>query len=150
MIEYIEKVQLKFSHLTSKLGYEVEANQAEVLHSVLLNNADTVKNIQTSFSNLDSIVNGLDAFTKNINLNIGDIAQIMSVIQSRMVSYKLVEKSLLEAYASKDGEDMQDALLGLNAVTAKFDEDIEQLTHIANNNLSENISLLKESNEDIK
>ncbi len=150
MIEHIETVQLKFSHLASKLGYDVEANQAEVLNSVLLENNNTVEKIQNSIEEIDHRIKSLDAFAKDSNLNIGNINQIMFVIHNRMISYKLVENSLLEAFRAKNSEDIQDALIGLNAITIKFAEDIDKLIAIANNKLNENISLLKKSNDNIK
>jgi len=150
MIEHIEKVQLKFSNITSELAYSVESNQAEALHSILLSDSNTVKNIQKSFYKLNSIVNTLDKFTKNVTFEIVDIHEIKSVIIKRMVSYNLVEHSLIEAYESNDQEDIEDALVGLNAVTVKFAQDIDKLKNIAKSKLSKNISLLKKSNESIK
>lgn len=150
MIEHIEHVQLKFSHLTSQLGYEVEANQAEVLNSILLNKSDTVENIHKSFHNLHYLVDSLEAFTKNINHSVADLSGKMSILQKRMISYKAVEDSLLEAFKSKDSEDIQDALIGLNAITIKFAEDIKNLKEISNQKLTDNIEELKESNKNIK
>lgn len=150
MIEHIEKVQLKFSNITSELAYSVELNQAEALHSILLSDSNTIKNIQKSFYKLNYLVNTLDKFTKNITFEIGDIHEIKSVIKKRMVSYNLVERSLIKAYESNNKEDIEDALVGLNAITIKFAQDISKLKNIAKSKLSKNISLLKKSNESIK
>lgn len=148
MIEHIESVQLKFTHLSSQLGYSVESSQAEVLHSILLSDENTIKNIQSSFANLNNLVNILDSFIKDSN--VGDVSEIISIIQKRMVSYKAVENSLLEAYISKDSEDIEDALIGFNAITVKFSEDIKKLHTISNKKLSARISELKDSNKSAK
>ena len=147
MIENFEKKQLKFSYLALKLEHSVEAEQSDILQNIILNNSRLSENIHNSFDALYKQVDTLNRFILKNNVGIVGIDRTMNIIKNRMVAYKLVENSLIEALKTKESEDIEDALIGFNSITIKFSEDISKLIKLSNKNLNENIQQLKESNK---
>jgi len=147
MIENFENKQLKFSYLALKLEHSVEAEQSDILQNIILNNSRLSENIHNSFDALYKQVDTLNRFILKNNVGIVGIDRTMNIIKNRMVAYKLVENSLIEALKTKESEDIEDALIGFNSITIKFSEDISKLIKLSNKNLNENIQQLKESNK---
>lgn len=146
MIEHIEQKQLKLNYLASKLNSDIEINQSNILQAIILKDRDSIKSIHTSFDALYNLVNELDILIQSSDVS--ELMKIIDVIKRRVVGYKAVENSLIEALESKESEDIQDALIGYNAITLKFSEDTNKLTNISNTQLYEDISLLKQSNKE--
>ena len=150
MIDNIEKVHLKFSSLSTKLNHDVEMNQADLLHAIILEDINAIASINRSFNSLYKLVDTLDKFRTTNHIDIEEINKTILVIKKRIIAYKLVQSSLIDAFKSKNKEDIQDALIGFNAITIKFSQDIDKLITISNVKLNDKISLLKESNKDSK
>jgi len=150
LIDNIKNIHLKFSALSTKINHDIEMNQAGLLSSIILQNTNDITSIEHSFDNLYKLVDTLDEFNKNHNTGIKDVDETIIIMKKRMISYRLVQLSLLNAFKSKDEEDILDALTGSNAVTIKFSQEINKLMDISNNQLQEKIKLLKISNENSK
>jgi len=150
MINIIENKHLKFSSLSTTLNHDVEMNQADLLHSIVLDDTNAIVNINNSFNNLYKLVNTLDKFYKDNNININEVEKIISIIKNRIIAYKLVQESLIDAFENKDKEDILDSLIGFNAITIKFSEDINKLISISNVKLNDQMLELKKSNENSK
>lgn len=148
MIDQIENKQLKLSKLTFKLDHEVEKNQSNILQSIILKNTDSVNNIYTSFNKLQETLDNLENFILESKIKVKGIDKAIDVIKRRMVGYRAVEESLIEAIRTKESEDIQDALVGFNAITLKFSDDMNKLIKLADDNLKQNIQMLKNTNND--
>jgi len=150
IIDNIENIHLKFSSLSTKIDHDVEMNQADLLHAIILEDTNNIKNIKHSFNKLYKLIQTLDEFNKNHHTNIKDLDTTIAIMKKRMISFKLVQLSLIEAFESKDKEDILDALTGFNAVTIKFSQEVNKLIAISNVKLKERIEQLKISNDNSK
>ena len=148
MINHIETKQIKLTKLASKLNNDIEINQSNILQSIILKSGNYQNNIHESFDKLKHVVKNLDDFIKTSNIHIDEIDKILITIKTRMIGYKAVEVSLIEALNLKDDIDIQDALIGFNAITIKFEQDINRLVKLSEETLSKNINLLKQTNSD--
>lgn len=146
MIEYIEKNQTKLSYLSNKLNYDIKTNQTDLLQFIALNKPINKDAINRSFEQLNTIALELDEFSKKNTLI--ELNEVIRIIKIRVRAYILVKNSLLSAIESKDTEDINDAIIGFNMVTIKFSEDIDKLLTAANSNLSSNMMMLKQKNDE--
>ncbi len=149
MIDNIEKVHLTFSSLSEKLNHDVEMNQADLLHAIVLDDTNAISSINNSFSNLYKLVNRLENF-KNDKINMKELDETMSIMQRRMIAYKMVQSSLINAFKNQNKEDILDALIGFNAVTIKFSQNIDTLITISTIKIHDKIEQLRLSNENTK
>jgi len=150
IIKHVETKQLKLSHLASSLNHDVERNQADILQAIILKDIYSIQNINNSFDKLQKLVNRVDTFIKSKNINFKEMQDVMNIIKKRMVGYQSVQSSLIEALQTQDEEDIQDALIGFNAITIKFSENIDTLLSLADNRLKEYIVELKQTNDETK
>ena len=146
MILSIEKKQIKLSYFANKLNHDIEMNQANILQSIILNDSFTMQNSQSSLQELANLTHKLEKFVQRSEMKNSSIDEIINKIKRRLVSYKAVQNSLTEAIESKNQEDIQDAVVGFNAITIKFAQDIERLIDLSNEILYINLLELKESN----
>ena len=146
MILSIEKQQIKLSYYANKLNHDIEMNQANILQSIILNDSFTMKNSQSSLQELSNLTLKLEKFIQKSEMKNSSVDEILQKIKRRVVSYKAVQNSLTEAIISQDPDDIQDAVVGFNAITVKFAQDIERLIDLSNEILYVNLLELKESN----
>lgn len=142
MIEHFKINYLSLSSKIASLNYKIEQNQSEMLQSILLKKS-TPKNYSLFIALIDEI-----SFLSKKDLKLdSDFSNKISVIKKRIIAYKLVEESISEAIKSEYPEDLEDALIGYNAVTESFLVDVKELTSKMNLILQERIDELKSSNE---
>lgn len=127
MIDNIENKQLKLSKITSKLNLDVKINQSNILQSIILNDTNSINNIYASFNKLQETLNTLESFTIDNSIEINGIGKTIDIVKRRMIGYKAVEKSLIEAIKTKDVENIEDTILGFNAITYRFSDDTNHL-----------------------
>jgi len=147
MILSIEKKQIKLSYFANKLNHDIEMNQANLLQSIVLDDKFSINNSQSSLKELVKLAYKLEVFVQKSEMKKSSIDDIISKIKRRMISYKAVQASLREAIKSENTEDIQDAVIGFNAITVKFAQDIERLIDLSNEILYTNLLALKESNQ---
>jgi diguanylate cyclase (GGDEF)-like protein len=147
IITSIKQEQIKLSYLANKLNYDVKMNQATILQSIVLKEEIPTIISDTSLENLSKIIKELKTFIQTSNIQSKEIQPIIDRLQTRILSYKSVQDSLTESLASEYEEDVQDAALGLNSITAKFSQDTDNLIDIANTALSSNLADLQKAND---
>ncbi len=147
MIQAIEKEQIKLSYFANKLNHDIEMYQSEILQLIVLNESINTTNINLSFNNLSILIEKLDTFLKKSSLNSTDLDENILIIKKRIISYHAVKDSLIEAIKLNDIEDIQDAVIGFDAITIKFTQNIERLIDISNEILYERLLELKFTNE---
>ena len=147
MLKYLSRDQIKLNYYAHKLNYDIKKNQADILQVTMLeDNFSELQELNT-FASLNESIIKLEEFMKENNVLPKEFLTTLKVIKSRIISYKIVQHSLMEAINSKDTEDIKDALVGFNSITLKFSKDTENLINLANSQLHTNILLLNENNE---
>lgn len=141
VIDSIERTQLKLTHEVSTLSRLVEENQVEVLEYIILNKGDINLRHEKYFTRLQEVVDNLSAINSCKN-----IKKIIAVIQSRIVSFKFVENSLIQALHEENKEDIKDAIIGFNTTAQMFGNDINKLVGLSYKELHREITELKNSN----
>jgi len=150
MLKSIKAEQVKLSYFANKLNHDIEKNQANILQSIVLKNSFSNNNINSSFSNFTNLVHKLENFVTISNISSNEINNIVVKIKTRIISYKAVENSLIEAIKNQNLNDIQDATIGFNSITVRFAEDIKKLIDISNNKLFEQLLQLEYSNNHSK
>lgn len=146
IIHSIEQKQIKLSYLANKLNYDVKMHQANMLQSIILKEKLSKNTIDTSFNNLSNLIQELNSFVEKSNIHSNDINTLIIRLHKRIISYKAVQESLTQSLESEYEIDIQDAVIGLNAITAKFSQDTNDLITISNENLYENLLDLQSTN----
>lgn len=140
----IENFRIYYLNLSSKitdLNYQIKQNQTDMLQSILLHEK-TPENYLTFVSLLDEI----SVLAKKDTKLDSKFSTKIDIVKKRLVAYKSVEKSVLEARKSLDKEDLKDALIGYSLVTASFSIDANELSAQMKEMLQGRITELKDSN----
>ena len=141
IINNVKENYLGLSTKITALNYKIKKNQADMLQAILLKQL-----APENYALFISLVDEISSLSKkDVEINKKFITKI-SIIRKRLLAYKSVEVSIFEAIASKDKEDLEDAIVGYNLVTESFLEDVKELTTQMSTILERRISELKESN----
>jgi len=144
LLTQLDRNQIKLNHYTNQLNYDIKNTQVSLLQEILLNHpiTDETKNfqkIQQHIKKLETYATNKQAFQEYL--------KVLNKIKHRLVSYKLVRKSLVEALASKDTIDIQDAIIGFDSISLKFAEDTQKLTELANAVLYKQLISIQRTNQ---
>ena len=146
MLRYLDRDQIKLSFYSNNLNYSLRKNQTYILNTLLLNKESLVKTKKLDFKEIDKYVKNLDKFLKkhpNLPTSFGSK---LKTIEKRVHAYKSVQISLIEAIQAENRLDVEDALIGYNAIADKFSEDIINLIELGNANQYQQIYLLESEN----
>ena len=123
MLKLMKKEQIKLSYLSNKLNYAVKENQSKIYQSIILKTPLTDESIYTSFKELTDTIQKINAYIKTSKVHPEELSKITNKIRKRIISYKAVQDSLIEAIKSHNDLDIQDATIGLNSITIKFSQE---------------------------
>jgi diguanylate cyclase (GGDEF)-like protein len=146
VIRYLEKDQIKLNYYANKLNYDIKKNQTDLLQLILLKKDFSNTINYNSFENIQTSVDHLELFFHNKKTDLEGFQRTLETIQKRTIAYKAVQNSLLEALKEKDEIDIEDALIGFNAITVNFSQDTQKLIDISNEALYTKIVQLKLNN----
>ena len=146
MLKYLSKAQIKLNHYTHKLNYDLKKNQSDILQAAMLEEPFSSIQDHNAFSEIYKSTQKLNEFINEHQKLPKEFVETFRVIEKRVEAYKLVQHSLIQAIASQDTIDIQDALIGYNDVTMKFSKDTDRLINLANEQLIDNIALLDNNN----
>ena len=147
MLKYLSRGQIKLNYYTNKLNYDIKNNQAQILQVTLLNDSFSEIQENEAFSQIELSIAKLDDFIEQHKEISEEFLQTFKVIKDRVISYKLVQHSLIVALDFKDKDDIQDALIGYNSVAMQFSKDTEMFIDLANAQLYGKIILLSQNND---
>ena len=147
VIRYLEKDQIKLNYYANKLNYDIKKNQTDLLQLILLEKDFSHLNNYTAFGEIKDSVHNLNLFFKNTRIDLKGFEETLRVIQKRTIAYQAVQDSLIEALKSQDKIDIEDALIGFNAITVNFSQDTQRLIDISHEALYGKILKLKINNE---
>lgn len=150
LIDNIENKQLVFHSLAQDISNNVQAHQSNILQAIILHDVNSKENIEFIFAHLEEKVLKVEQFVETHNFNNQVIDENVKNLKRRLVGYKSVETSLLDAMMSLNEEDINDALIGFNLISIKFSDDINNIIEASKENLSKNIADLKIENNHSK
>ena len=148
ILKYLSRDQIKFNYYAHKLNYDLKKYQTEVLQYTLLKKDFTKLNEGNNFSAFQLTLEKLQNIAQKTHQDSKDFTNLVLVIKKRIVAYKIVQHSLKQAIQEGDVQDIQDALVGFNAITSKFAKDTNKLIDLANSQLYTQIIILGKSNDD--
>jgi diguanylate cyclase (GGDEF)-like protein len=82
--------------------------------------------------------------------NNADLKALLSRLHKRIVAFKYVEESMVEAWDSKDKEDFEDALIGYSSVARKVTSDVVELQDLSGIYLNSAIAEVQEASGEAK
>jgi len=144
LLSKLDRKHIKLNYYTNKLNYDIKHTQVILLQEILLHKPLT--NERNTFGSIDRDIKELEKFISKYNDLPKDFLNTLKKMKSRIISYKLVRKSLIDALESKDEVDLQDALVGFNSIAMKFSEETKKLIELVNTQLHEQILILKRTN----
>ena len=145
LIHYLGKEQLKLTNAVNQLNYNIKKNQAALLQAQLRGHSESLEK-NRAYLAITRNIKEIEAFVaENPDIN-KKFKEKLLTIKKRIISYELVQKSLLDAIKQQDSEDIDDAFIGFNDITVKFSKDTSFLIKIANEQLYNNILDLDKNN----
>ena len=147
ILKYLSRDQIKFNYYAHKLNYDLKKHQTEVLQLTLLHKDFSKLHELDRFSSFQSTLEKLQTILQKTHEDSQEFTSLLLVIKKRIVAYKIVQHSLEQAVNQGDLEDIQDALIGFNAITSKFSKDTNRLIDLANAQLYTQIIILGKSND---
>ncbi|MGD9969922.1 MAG: EAL domain-containing protein [Sulfuricurvum sp.] len=150
MISYIQTKQLKLVKITTELNQHAQSNQINIFKAILTNDAGSINNVLNSYTEINLTLQTLKGFISENSIDIPSMDEKLTLIQKRIISYQLVQQSLIEALKTKNQDDTYDAIIGFNATNTHLSKDIEELITLVNDDLNRNIDKLKNSSENSK
>lgn len=146
VLNYLTKDQVRLTELTNSLNYALKKNEALVLQYILLQNKASRSFEDKAFEDIDNTLATLDDFLRQYQMP-QELTELYKKIKKRVTAYKIVERSIIQAFQANDRLELEDAILGFNSVTEKFAQDMQQLSHLSNQLLYQQILTLQKNND---
>jgi diguanylate cyclase (GGDEF)-like protein len=145
IVENIQDELLDMVELTYQIEHNVYKHRNALLEKIIKDEA------------IDLEIEGFD-LEENIELlnmtiertNNADLEVLLSRLHKRIVAFKYVEESMVEAWDSKDKEDFEDALIGYSSVARKVTSDVVELQDLSGIYLNSAIAEVQEASGEAK
>jgi len=148
LLKFLSSQQISFNYLSHKLNYDIKENQSNLLQTLILNEVnEDVRFSKETFKEINEDVLKLDKFLLEHTEYSSKFRETISIIKKRVFAYSLVQVSLLDALKTHDPLDIEDAILGFNATTAKFSNDTQRLVEYANLQIYQDIQKIEKNNK---
>lgn len=144
MLTQLDREQIKINYYTNQLNYDIKNTQVVLLQELLLKHK--ISQETSAFEKIEQHIKKLEQYSIEKNFS-QEYQNVLQKIKSRLVAYKLVRDSLIEAIKSKDQVDIHDAILGFHSITLKFSQDTQRLIELANAALYQKIFMVKQTNK---
>jgi len=145
-LEHLSTTQIELNYYTNKLNYDVKRNQTHILQLALLNKEASQKELETYFDEMKESITKLKHYTKEHPTFSPSFIATLDTLQKRIVSYKMVERSLIDAINRNDKEDIEDALIGFDSIAEVFSKDTKKLMDLESQALYKELSKLEQNN----
>ncbi|MGB5966552.1 MAG: EAL domain-containing protein [Sulfurimonadaceae bacterium] len=143
VVENIQEELLDMVELTYAIEHNVYKHRNALLEKIVKNEA------------IDLEIEGFD-LEENIELlnitsertNKPDIDALLTRLHKRIIAFRYVEESMVEAWDLNDTEDFEDALIGYSNVARKVASDVVELQDISGIYLNDAIAEVQEASEE--
>ncbi len=143
VIENIQDELLDMVELTYAIEHNVYKHRNALLEKIIKNEA------------IDLEIEGFD-LEENIDLlkitaersNNPDLNELLSRLHKRIIAFRYVEESMVEAWDSNDTDDFEDALIGYSSVARKVTSDVVELQDLSGIYLNSAIAEVQEAGEE--
>ena len=148
LLDEIATTQLKLSTYSTKLNKSIQTNQAKTIEALAFQDESLDQAIHESSDEIVSTVKELSrCIQRHRDMLPQKVIEVVKTLNSRVIAYKSIETSVLQAIKSNNKENLQDALIGFNTTAAAFSNDVLQLVDLTNKLLQHKISLLQQQNQ---
>ncbi len=145
VVENIQEELLDMVELTYAIEHNVYKHRNALLEKIIKNEA------------IDLEIEGFD-LEENIELlnitvertNNVDLKSLLSRLHKRIIAFKYVEESIVQAWDSNDKEDFEDALIGYSSVARKVTSDVVELQDLSGIYLNDAIAEVQEASAEAK
>ncbi|MEA1918486.1 MAG: EAL domain-containing protein [Campylobacterota bacterium] len=139
----IEKKQVVLTQTADRLDYLIKNHHALILQSLLMP-LEYDHDLLASRASIQDIMQKLVSFAHASDKE--KLKRTVAILKRRVIAYNAVELTLLEAKASNDKIDIEDALIGYNSITEQFLKDVKVVKAIAHKCLANTIKSVEETN----
>jgi len=147
-LEHLSTNQIQLNYYTNKLNYDVKRNQTHILQLALLNEKASQDELEAYFNEMKESIKKLKLYIQEHPNLSPKFRSTLNTLEKRIISYKIVERSLIDAINRKDKEDIKDALIGFDSIAAVFAKDTKTLMDLESANLYKELSALEKNNTD--
>ncbi|WP_304544313.1 bifunctional diguanylate cyclase/phosphodiesterase [Sulfurimonas microaerophilic] len=147
LLKDLSTEQVTLSYYANHLNYTVKKNQSDILQYLSLHNNLDLLNMQESQKKIQKDIKELKQLTYLKPNFSKKLEKTLITIEKRAIGYNLVQQSLVTAVNSHDTEDIKDALIGFDMITSKFSHDISILMEEVRTSLTQQITILQETNK---
>ena len=140
IIENIQEELLDMVELTYQIEHNVYRHRNALLEKII---KDDVIDLDIESFDLEENIGLLNITTERANNK--ELEQLFSRLHKRIIAFRYVEESLVEAWRSGDVEDFDDALIGYKSVATKVTSDVEELQDLSGIYLNQAIAEVQEA-----
>jgi len=145
IVKYVQEELLDLVELTYSVEHNVLEHRNRILEKMLKN--EKIDLAEDGFK-LDENIKLLSLRVERTNK--AQLKTLITRLHKRIVAFKLVEESMVNAWLNDEKIDFDDALTGYDSVTAKVTSDVVELQELSGVFLNQAIYQIKERSEKAK
>jgi len=145
VVETIQDELLDLVELTYAVEHNVYKHRNALLQKIIKNEAI---DLEIEGFDLEENIDLLNATAERTDNH--DLDRLLNRLHKRIVAFRYVEESLVEALDSNNSEDFEDALVGYSNVARKVTSDVEELQDLSGIYLNQAIAQVREAGNEAK
>jgi len=145
IIENIQEELLDMVELTYAIEHNVYKHRNGLLEKVIKNEAIDLEIEGFDLEENIDLLNMIIERTEN-----SDLKMLLGRLHKRIIAFRYVEESMVEALDSNNNEDFADALIGYSSVARKVTSDVVELQDLSGVYLNSAIAEVQEASEEAK
>lgn len=145
VIANIQEELLDMVELTYAIEHNVYKHRNALLEKIVKNQAIE---LEVEGFDLDENIELVNRTTERTNN--AELKHLLERLQKRIIAFRLVEESMVEAWELQNKEDFEDALVGYSSVARKVTSDVVELQDLSGIYLNSAILEVQEASEEAK
>ena len=145
VVESIQDELLDLVELTYAVEHNVYKHRNALLQKIIKNEPIDLETEGFDLEENIDLLNATAERTDNPELN-----RLLNRLHKRIVAFRYVEESMVEAWESQNREDFEDALVGYSSVARKVTSDVEELQDLSGIYLNQAIAQVREAGDEAR
>ena len=145
VVENIQEELLDMVELTYAIEHNVYKHRNGLLQKIIKNEA---VDLEIEGFDLEENIDLLNMTAERTDNH--DLDTLLRRLHKRIIAFRYVEESMVEAWDSNDTEDFEDALIGYSSVARKVTSDVEELQDLSGIYLNQAIAQVREASDEAK